>query len=80
MAAADPLERVSPATSREWRNVDQQTLREEIIPRDRPAVLKGLAANWPIVRAAAKSPQTLLEHVRARDRGRPTKIMVGPGL
>lgn len=77
MAAADLMERASPAKTREWHNVDLQTLRGEIIPRDRPAVLKGLAAQWPIVRAAAQSPQALLEYVRARDRGRPTRIMVG---
>ena len=78
MVAADRKEPASPAKTREWHNVDLQTLRGEIIPRDRPAVLKGLAAQWPIVRAAAESPQALLDYVRARDRGRPNRIMVGP--
>ena len=77
MAAVPPLQPTPPAKTREWRNVSLETLRGEIIPRDRPAVLKGLAAHWPIVRAAAQSPQALLEYVRARDLGRPTKIMIG---
>lgn len=77
MAAARPLERTPSARTPEWRDVDTKTLRSEIIPRDRPAVLKGLAANWPMVRAAAESPQALLEYVRARDPGRPTRILVG---
>ncbi|MGH8299345.1 MAG: cupin-like domain-containing protein [Steroidobacteraceae bacterium] len=68
---------VSPATTREWRNVDAGILREEIIPRDRPAVLKGLVAHWPIVRAAAQSPQALYDYVRARDLGRPVRLMLG---
>lgn len=71
------LEPTALARTPEWRNVDLETLRGTIIPRDRPAVLKGLAAEWPIVRAAAESPQSLLEYVRARDLGRPTKVMVG---
>lgn len=60
------------AKTPEWRNVDQRTLRNEIIPRDRPAVLKSVAADWPIVRAAAQSPQALLQTcVRATAAGRP---------
>lgn len=67
----------APAKTPEWRNVGPKMLRNEIIPRDRPAVLRGVAANWPIVRAAADSPQALLDYVRARDLGRPARIMVG---
>ena len=61
----------------EWRNVDLRTLREEIIPRDKPAVLKGFVAQWPIARVAAQSPEALLDYVRARDPGHPIRIMVG---
>ena len=61
----------------EWRDVDLRTLREEIIPRDRPAVLRGFASQWPSVRAANQSPEALLDYVRARDPGHPIRIMVG---
>ncbi len=77
MATAGLLDRTSLARTAEWRNVNVRTLREEVIPRDRPAVLKGLVEHWPIVRASAQSPQALLEYVRSRDQGRPTKILVG---
>jgi len=77
MSTAVPLERGSLARVREWRNVDLRALREEIIPRDRPAVLKGYVTDWPIARAAAQSPEALLDYVRARDPGHPLKIMVG---
>jgi len=53
------MERTSVAKTPEWRNVDLKTLRGEIIPRDRPAVLKGLVEHWPIARASAQSPQAL---------------------
>lgn len=53
-------------------------LREEIIPRDRPAVLKGLVSHWPILRAAAESPQVLSQYIGARDLGRALRVSVGP--
>lgn len=77
MSSAAPLERASLGKTPEWHAVDLKTLRGEIIPRDRPAVLKGLAGHWPLVRAARQSPQALLEHVRARDPGRPLRILIG---
>jgi hypothetical protein len=68
---------MSTAMVKEWRNVDLTTLREQIIPLDRPAVLKGFVSEWPIVRAASQSAEALLEYVRARDLGHPLRIMVG---
>lgn len=35
---------------REWRDVDVRRFREEIVPAGRPAILRGLAADWPAVR------------------------------
>jgi hypothetical protein len=60
----------------EWRNVDAATFRAEIIPRDRPAVLKGLVADWPVVRAARQSPQALHDYLRAHDGGQPTQTYI----
>src|SRR5579862_9362067 len=77
MATTALLARGSLAKTREWRNVDLKTLRDEIIPRDRPAVLKDLVAHWPIVRASAQSPSALFDYIRARDQGRPIKILLG---
>jgi hypothetical protein len=61
----------------EWRAVDLQTLQNEIIPRAKPAVIKGLVNHWPIVRASTQSPQALLNYIRARDLAQPVRIMVG---
>ena len=63
--------------TRAWRNVTGATLRNEIIPLDRPAVLKGLVNDWPMVRANAQSRAALYDYVRTRDQGRPIKILVG---
>jgi hypothetical protein len=77
MSTAVPLEEASPAKVKEWRNVDLKALREEIMPRDKPAVLKGFVSDWPIVRVANQSPEALLDYVRARDSGQRIRIMVG---
>lgn len=76
MTTADLLGSSLPKTP-EWRNVDLQRLRDEIIPRDRPAVMKGLVQQWPIVRAAAQSPEALSDYIRARDLGRPVRTLLG---
>lgn len=77
MTTAGPLDRASLAKTPEWRNVDLGTFRGEIIPRDRPAVLKGLAGHWPLVRVGRESPQALLDYVGARDPGVAQRVLIG---
>jgi Cupin-like domain len=77
MEIASLLERTSLAKTPEWRNVDLKTFRDEIIPRDRPAVMKGLVEHWPIARASTQSTQALFDYIRARDLSRPIRVMVG---
>lgn len=66
------------AKTPEWRNVDAATFHNEIVPRDRPAVLKGLVAHWPVVQAASKSPEALHGYLQAHDGGRPTQTYMAP--
>lgn len=77
MATTDPIDPSALRKTPQWHDVDLKTLREEIIARDRPAVIKGLVKDWPIVRAAAQSPQALLEYVRERDLSHPVRVLVG---
>ncbi len=77
MATVALGDRASLGKTKEWRNVTLETLRGEIIPRDKPAVLKGWLSTGPIVRASAQSPAALLEYIRARDLGRPIRILIG---
>ena len=37
---------------REWRAPDLATFKNEILPQNEPAVLKGLLKSWPAVQAA----------------------------
>jgi hypothetical protein len=64
--------------TREWRNVDRELFRAEIAPLRKPAVLRGLAADWPAVRAGRESPEALCDYLRSFDVGRPTPAFFGP--
>ncbi|MGB6306591.1 MAG: cupin-like domain-containing protein [Steroidobacteraceae bacterium] len=67
-----------PAKIPEWRNVDVKTFRGEIVPRDRPAVMRGLVGHWPAVHAGIRSPQALYDYIRPRDLGHATTTFIGP--
>lgn len=43
-----------------------------------PVVMRGVANNWPLVRAAGRSNRDALNIVRGHDSGAPTDIMVAP--
>lgn len=62
----------------EWRSVDAERFRREIVPRGKPALLKGLVADWPAVREARRSPIAIAAYLKSFDRGRPTQILVAP--
>ncbi|HEY2676761.1 MAG TPA: cupin-like domain-containing protein [Steroidobacteraceae bacterium] len=66
------------AKSTEWHDVDVAKFRNEIMPRDRPAVLKGLVNDWPAVREGRKSPRALCDYIKTFDLGRPVQTAVGP--
>jgi hypothetical protein len=66
---------------REWRNVEIGVFRNEIMPQNQPAVLKGLVREWPAVQAGLRSPGTLCNYIKAFDRGRPVETLCGePGI
>lgn len=61
---------------REWREVSKQRFDEDIVPLGEPAVLRGAAAHWPIVRETA--PQGVCAYLKSLDNGRPQEILYGP--
>jgi hypothetical protein len=48
---------------REYTTPSLEVLRSEVLAQKTPAVLRGLAAGWPAVRAARESPQSLLRYL-----------------
>lgn len=61
----------------EYHGVDRARFEGEIVPAGRPAVLRGLVADWPIVRAAENSDEELASYLRSFDTGKPVRTFVG---
>ena len=58
-----------PSPVREWRDADPERFASEILPLNQPAILRGAAADWPLVRHARQSPQSLVEYLIGFDVG-----------
>ena len=66
-----------PLPIRELRDVSPAQFRDEILPAQQPAVLRGAVAHWPAVSAGRESPQAIANYLRALDNGTPTDTMIG---
>lgn len=53
----------------EWHDVDDRTFKEQILPLQRPAILRGFVARWPAVRLALQSPEAVCQYLMAFDNG-----------
>ncbi len=61
----------------EWRKVDAPLFQREIVPLNKPAVLKDLVADWPAVVAAKKSSAAFVAYLKRFDIGRPAPTVMG---
>lgn len=61
---------------RVYENVTKERFEAEIIPSNRPAVLKGLVADWSVVRLAQTSPEALCDYLKAHDTGKAAQALV----
>jgi hypothetical protein len=66
-----------PRPIREYHSIDREAF-EEIRALRQPAVLQGLAADWPAVQAAMRSPEELVDYVRRFGTSSPVRAIVGP--
>ena len=62
----------------EYRDVDLAMFRDTIRPAGQPAVMRGLAAQWPSVVAAGRSDEQLIAYLRRFPIERPVATIVGP--
>lgn len=62
----------------DWENVDRAVFENEILPANRPAVLRGLLRDWPAVEAARQSPTGIVDYIKRLDTGATVNAMVGP--
>jgi hypothetical protein len=62
---------------KEWQNVDRSVFENEILPGNRPAVLKGLCRHWPAVEASTESPAGMASYLKRLDAGHAVNGIVG---
>lgn len=58
--------------------MDRAVFENEIVPANRPAVLRGLLRNWPAVQAGRQSRTSVVEYFKQFDMGGMVNAMVGP--
>ena len=67
----------APARVREWHDVSFDLFETEILPRDEPALLRGVVAHWPAVAAARESSEAIRSYLSRLDRGARVRTFVG---
>lgn len=68
----------TPRPMRVWDGVDRTMFLEKIRPLGEPAVLRGLASQWPAVAAARRSYDAVLAYVAGFATDEPAEMIVGP--
>jgi hypothetical protein len=63
---------------REWRDVDAESFHSQVATQYEPAVLRGVVAQWPAVRAAVESPAIFCTYLARRDTGTPVDTLRMP--
>jgi hypothetical protein len=67
-----------PRKAQEWHDVDAALFEAEIRTRGRPAILRGLVQQWPVVQAGRESPQALATYLKGFYSGLPAPLFEGP--
>ena len=60
-----------------YSNVSRDVFETQIAPTGRPAIMRGLVSNWPMVSLGLRSHRELYNHVRAAATSDPTVIWTG---
>jgi hypothetical protein len=66
--------RLEPKNAQEWSNVDAELYKNTIKPRGRPAILRGLVRDWPVVRAGIESRRALADYLKSFCTGLPAPL------
>ena len=61
----------------QWHNVDQHRFDTEIVPAGRPAVLRGLVADWPLVRKGLESAESVVDYLQVFNPGTQIEYLAG---
>ncbi len=58
-------------------DLEPARFREQVIPACRPVIIRGLVADWPIVKAASGSRGALKDYFSALDAGKGVEVFIG---
>jgi hypothetical protein len=61
----------------EFQNVRREQFEREIVPSGEPAVLRGLVADWPLVKAASEGDQAIADALRSAASDQPFEAWFG---
>ncbi|HEY4079774.1 MAG TPA: cupin-like domain-containing protein [Burkholderiaceae bacterium] len=61
----------------ERRDVTAAIFKEEILPANRPVILRGLVDHWPVVQHGKRSPQATCDYLLQHYRGTPVPLLIG---
>jgi len=59
-----------PRPIREFSALDSETIRRDVLPEKRPAVLRGVVGDWPAVKQGLVSPAALVRYLQRFDSGK----------
>ena len=57
---------------------DRPAITALVAAADRPAIIRGIASDWPAVAAAREGDEAIAAYLSARDNGRPLTVLTGP--
>lgn len=60
----------APHPIREFSALDDATIRRDVLPDKRPAILRGLVRHWPAVKQGLDSPTALVQYLKRFDSGK----------
>ena len=61
----------------EYQDLSARQFFDEIVPLQRPVVIRGFAGHWPLVNAAKESPQSFTKYLNQFYTGKKTSILLG---
>ncbi len=70
--------RTNPALIKEYTAVTPAMFEQEIRGANQPAILRGLVADWPVVKAAQQSDDALVQYIADCKPTRPVRALVAP--
>ena len=62
----------------EWHGVTRSRFEDEILPRNEPAILRGLVADWPAVARGRESPLAIAQYLATFDSGMTATALLTP--